>query len=119
MQGHRNIITFHIPGTLTANINMRFTAAYDFRVKEVSAVASNASDASLEVGISSDVDSILATYDIGDSDVPIVKKVADFASTNSDGIVSAGEIFVLTLDFDGAVGVAGQNVTIVVSILEG
>ena len=42
---------YHIPGTLSANINIRFTAPFDCTLLHVSAVASNDSDATLIIGI--------------------------------------------------------------------
>ncbi len=119
MQGHRSHISFHVPGTLTANLNIRFEAANNFRIQKVSAVASNDSDATLELGISTDTNSILAAAVIGDSNVPVEKTRSDFASTNPTGAVTKGEIVVITLDYDGAAGTAAQNFTIVLSILEG
>lgn len=119
MQGKRNSLCWHIPGTLTANIDIRFTAAFDFTIKEISAVASNDSDATLAVGISTDTDSVLVATTIGDSQVPSVKTRSNWATTNPNGIINNDEVVVLTLDFDGAAGTAAQNVTIVMTILEG
>ena len=119
MQGKRQSLCWHIPGTLAANIDIRFTAAFDFVIKEISAVASNDSDATLAVGISTDTDSVLAATTIGDSQVPSVKTRSDWASTNENGVINADEVVVLTLDYDGSSGTAAADVTIVMTILEG
>jgi phospholipase/lecithinase/hemolysin len=119
MQGKRNTLCWHIPGTLTANLDIRFTAAFDFVIKEISAVTSNDSDATLAVGISTDTDSILAATTIGDSQVPVTKTRSDWATTNANGVVNTDEVVVLTVDFDGSSGTAGDDLTIVMTIMEG
>jgi hypothetical protein len=110
---------FHVPGTLTANIVITFEAPFDFRFRTISACASNDSDATLMLGISTDTNSILTAAVIGDSSVPVEKRVADFASTNATGAVSKGEIVVLTVDYDGATGTAAADLTVLFDILEG
>lgn len=119
MQGHRNVYSFHIPGTLTANITITWTAAANGRIKEISAVASNDSDATLIAGDSGDTDEYLASATIGDSGVPVVFTRANWATTNPTAAFVANDVIVLTLDFDGAAGTAAQNVTIVVTTIEG
>ena len=71
------------------------------------------------LGISTDTNSILTAAVIGDSDVPIEKRLADFASTNETGEVAKGEIVVLTVDFDGAAGTAADDLNIILDILPG
>lgn len=119
MIGKRLIYSWHIPGTLAANINIRFTAPFDMRLIHSSAVASNNSDATLILGISTDTDSILASTTIGDTNVPSEKTVANWATTNPTGQVYDGEVFCATLDFDGSSGTAAADATIVLTFLEG
>jgi hypothetical protein len=119
MQGMLNTYCFHIPGTLTANIDIRWTAARRGRIKEISAVASNDSDATLAAGDSGDTDEYLVAAAIGDSQVPTVFTRSNWASTNPTAAFAEGDVIVLTLDYDGSSGTAGQNVTIVVTTLEG
>ena len=119
MQGLSNVLCFHVPGTLTANLDIRWKAARDGRVKHVSAVTSNDSDATITLGVSTDTDEILASTTIGDSQVPVEKTQSDFASTNETGAYSKGETLVLTVDYDGSSGTAGQNLTVVITTLEG
>jgi len=119
MQGHRNVLCFHVPGTLSADLAITWTAAFDGRIKHVSAVGSNANDGLLILGISTDTNSILASYSIGDSDAPVEKTVANFASTNPTGKFSKGDILVATLDHDGAAGTATDDFTLVITQLEG
>ena len=119
MQGNRNVLCFHVPGTLTANLDIRWKAAFDGRVKHVSAVTSNDSDATITLGVSTDTDEILASTTIGDSQVPVEKTAANWASTNETGEFVKGETLVLTVDYDGATGTAGDDLTVVITLLEG
>lgn len=119
MQGHRILLPFNVPGTLAADIVITFEAPFDFRFRTVSACGSNANDAELSLGISTNTDSILTLAVIGDSDVPVEKRVADFASTNPTGKVSKGEIVVLTVDHDGDGDTAADDLNILLDILEG
>jgi len=119
MQGTQIVKAFHIPGTLAANINIRFTAYRDMILQHISGVASNDSDATLAVGISSDTDSILTAAVIGDSDTPVEKTASDWATTNSTGRINKGDVFVATLDYDGAAGTAAADVTLIFTFTEG
>lgn len=118
MQGHRNVHSFHVPGTLTANITITWTAPHDGRIKHVSSCASNDSDATLMLGISTDTNSILTAAVIGDSGTPVEKTVSNFASTNPTGAFTKGQILVCTVDFDGAAGTAADDLTVVITTLE-
>ena len=119
MIGHHLTRLIHIPGTLAANITVTLSMPQDCRLVRVSAVASNNSDATLMIGVSTDTDSIMAATAIGDSAVPVIFDRDDWAATNANAVLSAGDILVLTLDFDGAAGTAAQNVTIDLDFLEG
>lgn len=119
MQGNRNVYCFHVPGTLAANLNIRWTACADGRIKHISAVASNDSDATLIAGDSGDTNEYLASAVIGDSGVPVEFDVDNWASTNPTASFKKGDVIVLTLDYDGAGGTAADDATIVVTTLEG
>ena len=110
--------TYHVPGTLAANLDIRFTAPMDCTLLHVSAVASNDSDATLAIGTSDDTDEFLTAAAIGDSQVPVEKTRTDFEGDQYPRIQD-GDVVVLTLDFDGAGGTAAQNVTIVLTFAEG
>lgn len=117
--------SYHIPGTLSANINIRFTAPFDCTLLHVSAVASNNSDATLIIGDSTDTDEYLTSSTIGDSNVPVEFDGADFVDTS--GVthsryyprIADGTVVVLTLDYDGSAGTAAADVTIVLTFAEG
>jgi hypothetical protein len=117
---------FHIPGTLAADLNIRWTVPSDCQLIHVSAVASDANAAGLEVGTSADTDGYITKYSIGVSNTPVQKE----AITDFDGALAGsqyphivdGTIMVLVLDFnynDGGGAAASDDVTIVLTFLEG
>ena len=114
---------YHIPGTLSADIAIKFTAPFDCQLVHVSAVASNDSDATLKVGSSADDDGYITAGVIGDSGTPVEKEaITDFAGALADSQfphIVDGTIVTVDLDFDGATGTAAQNVTIVLTFTEG
>lgn len=117
--------SYHIPGTLTANLDIRFKAHTNMSLVHVSAVASNDSDATIAVGTSADTDGFITAAVIGDSQVPVEFELADFdgALLTDAGKeyprISDGDVVVVTLDYDGATGTAGDDVTIVLTFTEG
>ena len=117
--------SFHIPGALTANLNIRFAVSAPCSLTHVSAVGSNANDATMSMGTSSDVDGFLSPLAIGDSDVPEEVDRASFDGAllaepgKENPRLADGDIFVCTIDYDGAGGTAAQNVTLVFEFTEG
>jgi hypothetical protein len=117
--------SYHIPGTLSANISIKFTSPCDCTLLHVSAVASNDSDATLKIGDSSDDDEYLVAAVIGDSGTPVEFDGDNFVDTSGNAHtryyprIADGTIVVLTLDYDGSSGTAAQNVTIVLTFAEG
>jgi hypothetical protein len=109
---------YHIPGTLTADIAIRFTAPANCTLLHVSAVASNDADATLKIGTSSDDDEFLTACTIGDSGTPVEKDQDDFVGDQFPRIED-GDVVVITLDHDGASGTAAQNVTLILTFAEG
>jgi hypothetical protein len=116
-------MAFHITGTLSANATFTFTVPSDCQLVHVSAVASNDSDATLIVGTSADDNGYITSFTIGDSGTPVEKE----ALTDFDGALASnqfphivdGTIVVATLDYDGSSGTAAQNVTLVLTFVEG
>jgi hypothetical protein len=117
--------SYHIPGTLTADIAIRFTAPFDMQLVHVSAVTSNDSDATLKLGDSADDDEYLVAAAIGDSGTPVEFDSDDFVDADGDTHnryyphITDGTVVVATLDYDGSSGTAAQNVTIVLTFTEG
>lgn len=114
-------LTWHIPGTLAANIDIRYTAPSNCTLIHVSAVASNDSDATLNIGTSGSLSEFLAASTIGDSATPVEFEWADFATYTNKAYprIEDGDVVVFTLDYDGDGGTAAQDVTIVATFLEG
>jgi hypothetical protein len=110
--------SYHIPGTLSANIGVRFKTPCDCTLVHVSAVASNNSDATLKLGDSTDDDAYLVAAAIGDSGTPAAFDRDDFVGGQFPHI-TAGTIVVATLDYDGAAGTAAQDVTMDLTFVEG
>lgn len=119
-------VAFHIHGTLTADLAIRWTVPSDCTLVHVSAVASDANAAGLEIGSSADDNGYVTKYSIGVSGTPVEKQ----ALTDFDGALALeqyphildGTIIVLTLDFnynDGGAGAASDDVTIILTFLEG
>lgn len=111
-------LCFHVPGTLAANLDIRWTAPFNCTIEHVSAVASNDSDATLKVGTSADDDEFLEESVIGDSQVPVEKGRTDFVGDQFPRIED-GDVVVFTLDYDGSSGTAAHDVTIVAMLSKG
>lgn len=114
---------YHIPGTLAADIAIKFIAPFDCQLVHVGACANNDSDATLIVGTSADDNGYIEAYAIGDSGVPNEKEaLTDFDGALADSQyphIANGTIVTLGLDHDGATGTAAQNVTITLTFTEG
>ncbi|MHC4749231.1 MAG: hypothetical protein ACYTFW_05090 [Planctomycetota bacterium] len=117
--------TIHVPGSLTANLNIRWTVPSPASLVHVSAVASNDSDATMTIGTSADVDGFLAATTIGDSATPSEFDLDDWDGAlvsdagNTPPRLADGDIFVIVIDFDGASGTAADDLTIVLTFTEG
>jgi hypothetical protein len=119
MQGTRVTYAFHVPGTLAANLSIKFTLPFDAQLVHVSAVGSNSNNGILDVGSSTDDDAYVDALDIGDSGVPAeCDELDDFASDVFPHIV-AGTIVACALDYDGASGTAAHDFTLVLTFTEG
>jgi hypothetical protein len=118
MQGTLFAHSFHIPGTLTANLNIRFTVPKDCQLLHVSASNSAATNGTFILGTSADDDAYLTTADIGDSNVPNEFDQDNFVGAQFPHIVD-GTIFVITVDYDGAAGTAAANFTLILTFAEG
>jgi hypothetical protein len=114
---------YHIPGTLAADVAIVFTAFADCILRHVSAVGSNANDATLKVGTTTDDDGYVTAYAIGDSGAPVEKQVlSDFDGALAGSQfprISDGDVVKLTLDYDGSSGTAAADVTIVLTFQAG
>ncbi|OGT28086.1 MAG: hypothetical protein A2Z17_07165 [Gammaproteobacteria bacterium RBG_16_66_13] len=110
--------SYHVPGTLAANVVIKFTAPMDMQLVHAQAVASNASSATIIIGPSTDTDGYLVESSVGDSSVPAEFDKDDFVNTEFPHIVD-GTIVVVTVDYDGASGTAAADLTVVLTFTEG
>ncbi len=118
MQGTHFTLSFHVPGTLAANVSMYWTAPADCQLVHVSANGSNANNGLLDIGPSTDTDGYLDGVSIGDSDTTAEFGQADFVGAQFPHIVKGTKV-ALTLDFDGAGGTATHDFTVVLTFTEG
>jgi hypothetical protein len=118
MQGTHFTVSFHVPGTLAANLDKRFSFPFDVSLEQVTAVGSNANNGIIDVGPSTDTDGYLDGKDIGDSNTPAVFNTDDFVGAVNPHII-ANTIIVVALDFDGAGGTAAHDYTVVLTFTEG
>ncbi len=113
---------FHIPGALSSDPSIRFTAPSDCIIRHVSAVASNATDGTIALGISTATTAFLTAKAIGQSNTPNTYGRADFNGTaitcagNEFPRIRAGDIVVVNVVRGGT---AAQNLTVVVTFEEG
>ena len=123
--GQRFTIAFHVAGTLSADLNIRWTAPVDCTLIHVSAVASNDSDALLTIGDSADADEYLVSAVIGDSNVPVESDGSVFVDTDGNTHtlyyprIVDGTVVCIALDYDGASGTAANDFTIVLTFATG
>src|SRR4051812_2983352 len=116
MQGNILRHSVHLHGTLAANAQGYIYLPNGGVLKSMWGVASNASNATLQLGTVASATGIKTAYQIGQSGVPIEKKQGDWdGALNTLGAsenyyVAPGTTLLWTLDFDGAAGTAGANV---------
>ena len=118
MQGSHFTIPFHVTGTLAANVTFIFTAPFDFTIKSVQAVGTNANDGKITLGTTSTADAYLTSSAIGDSSVPVQFSRSSFVGTEYPHIAK-DTVVQITVDFDGSSGTATQNLSVVLFCTEG
>ena len=112
------VMTFHVAGSAAANLSFVWTAPSPCQLVHVSAVGSNAHDATYEVGTTSDADAYLTANAIGDSDVPDEVERTDFVGDQFPDIAD-GTVVAVAVDFDGGSGTAVDDLTIALTFVEG
>jgi hypothetical protein len=121
-------VTFHVPGTLSADLSINWTVPTDCQLLHISAVNSTAYAAGLEVGHSTDADEYLTKASIGVSGTPVEFDGNDFV--DSDGNthdcyyphIADGTVVCIDLDFNyngGGSANASADVTLVLTFAEG
>ena len=101
--------------SLAANYTWYWTLPTGMTLWHVSAVGSNAHDATIMIGDSGDTDQAVAATAIGDSGTPAEIEFSGFTSPHFDD----GDVFTVTVDFDGAGGTAIDDLQIVLTFLVG
>ena len=102
MQGNLFTQSFHVPGTLSANLNLRWTVPADCQLIHVSAPATAPPRMALSSWATVRMtDAYLETADIGDSNVPNEFDLDDFVNDQFPHILD-GTIVVITVDYDGS-----------------
>ena len=122
MDGMRFTVSVHLHGTLAANAQGGFALPCNATLEEVSAFASNNSDAVLDVGPAANGDGVIDGLTIGDATARLVDS-SDFNGVEADGYsgvhFNKGDVITWLLDFDGAAGTAAQDVSLVFVFTEG
>ena len=117
--------SYHVPGTLSANITITFTAPFDCTLLHVSACGSNANNGLLVIGDSDDADEYLTSSSIGVSGVPAEFDGNDFVDTSGNAHnryyprIADGTVVIIALDHDGVGGTATDDFTLVLTFAEG
>ena len=124
MDGMRLVVPLHWHGTMAANATFRWTLPCGLKLVHVSSVASNNSDAKVSIGTTANDDAYKTSAVIGDSGVPVVWDRGDFDGDSGHDTaecphLAAGTVLLVTVDYDGAGGTAGQDVGVVLTFLEG
>ena len=109
---------FHVPGSAAANLKFVWTAPSPCQMVHISAVGSNANDATYTVGNTTTAAAYLAANAIGDSDVPDEVERTDFVGDQYPDIAD-GTVVAVAVDSDGAGGTAVDDLTIVMTFVEG
>jgi hypothetical protein len=119
MQGTRFTVSYHTAGTLAANHSFIFKLPFACQLIGVSAAASNASSAILDIGYTGALEAYVANMDVGDSSVAaIYQENTDFEGDEFPHIAAETNI-ICTLDYDGAGGTAAADFTLVLTFTEG
>jgi hypothetical protein len=110
--------TFHVPGALAADLSIKWITPCDMQLVHVSAVISNNGATLMVVGNSDSAAAYIASLIVGVSATPKEWKFANFVGAQYPHI-PVGTTVIIGIDYDGASGTAGQNLTIILTYTEG
>lgn len=110
--------SYHVPGTLAADLSIVFTAPFDCQLIHVSVTGSNANDGLMTIGTTASAAAYLASTSIGDSATPVEVGRSRFVGGQYPHI-DKGTKVAIALDHDGAAGTATANFTLVLTFTEG
>jgi hypothetical protein len=121
-------LSFHVPGSLAADLDIKWTAPFDCTLLHVSAVSSDADAAGLEIGDSADADEYLTKASCGVSGTPVEFDGDDFVDTSGNTHnryyprIVKGTIIAIAVDYNyngGGGASASADLTIVLTFAEG
>ena len=117
------VMTFHFPGTMSADTTARWTAPMDCTLQHLSLNQSNAGSARVKLGTKSPLDDddvflSLTTAGVSGTPVELFANLGEFRFGVTPRI-KKGDIVVLTVDHDGAAGTAAADLTVVLTFEEG
>lgn len=124
MQRQFTMMAIHVPGT-GVDMNAYWTAPSDCQLIHVSAVSSASQNGTFQIGDSSDQDEFLTASAIGDSGTPNVFDGDDFVDPSGNTHsryyprIAAGTIVRVSVDTDGGVSGTADDLTIVLTAVEG
>jgi hypothetical protein len=118
------MLSYHVPGTLGADLNIRFKAPHDMQLIHVSAQGSGVAAAGLSIGTATDAAIHLAKASIGVSNVAVEFDFEDFVAYANKAYprIAKSAYLCLALDYDynaGGGSVASADVTITLTLLKG
>jgi hypothetical protein len=118
------LLSYHIPGTLGADLDIRFKAPFDMQLVKVTAQGSNTAAAGLSIGTASDATAHLAKSSIGVSNTAVDFDFDNFATYTNKAYprISKDAYLCLALDYDyngGGGANASANVTLTLHLLKG
>jgi len=110
--------TVHVPGTGT-DMNIRWNVPSDCTLVHVSACTSGNDNATMEIGDESDADAHLTSSAIGSGANTVAEfDKDDFVDTEFPRLQD-GDTLVITVDTDGGVSGTGDDLTLVLTFVEG
>lgn len=116
---NEQVITFcfNNVGALSADYVWYARLPYSLTLQSVSAVGSNATNATIAVGNSSDAAAYMTAQAVGQSGTPARYTRANFVGGSAH--VPKDTVLKVTVDYDGAGGTAVQNLQVVITALVG
>lgn len=117
---------FHVAGTLSADVDIKWTVPFDCQLIHASAVVSDANAAGIEIGSSADANGYITKFSSGVSGTPVEKEaITDFDGALADSQyphIVDGTIVAIAVDFNyngGGSAAACDDLTIVLTFTEG
>lgn len=120
----KHVKTIHVPGT-GVDMNVYWIEPSACQLVHVSAVSSAAQNGTFQIGDSSDQNEFLTASAIGDSGTPNEFDGDDFVDTSGNTgtriypRIAAGTIVRISVDTDGGVSGTADDITLVLTFVEG